>query len=61
MLVLTRHEGQALMIGDDIKIVYLGMSRGQARIGIGAPLDVPVHREEVYKRIQAEEEVNGNR
>ena len=53
MLILTRNIGESLMIGDDIKITVLGNERGnQFQIGIEAPKDVPVHREEVYERIQ---------
>lgn len=58
MLELTRNINQSLMIGDDIKLTILGNNKGkQVRVGIEAPQDVPVHREEVYKRIQDENEV----
>lgn len=54
MLVLSRHLDQTIIIGDDIKITVLGMSGNQVRIGIAAPKEISVHREEVYERIQAE-------
>ncbi|MCP3680237.1 MAG: carbon storage regulator CsrA [Gammaproteobacteria bacterium] len=52
MLILTRRTGETIMIGDNIKITMLGIKGNQARIGIDAPKDVAVHREEVYYRIQ---------
>ena len=52
MLILTRRIGETLMINDDIKITVLGIQGGQVRIGIDAPKDVPVHRQEIYDRIQ---------
>jgi carbon storage regulator len=56
MLVLSRKEGQTITIGEnaDIKIVLLEMNGHCAKIGITAPKSVPVHREEIYERIQAE-------
>lgn len=55
MLVLTRNAGEALHIGDDIKVTILNSNGGsQVRIGIDAPKDVPVHREEIYRKIQRE-------
>lgn len=54
MLVLSRRLEEALIIGDDIKIKVLGISGNQIRIGIEAPKEVSVHREEVYQRIKAE-------
>lgn len=51
MLILTRRTRESLCIGDDIKIIILGVNGNQVRIGIKAPNDVPVHREELYLRI----------
>lgn len=56
MLVLTRRIQETLIIGDDIKITVLGISRGQIRIGIDAPPEVSIHREEIYNRIKRENE-----
>lgn len=55
MLVLSRRLGETLCIGDDIKVTVLGASGTQVRLGIAAPRNVSVHREEVYNRIQAED------
>lgn len=55
MLVLTRKIGETLVIGDDVKLQILGTAGNQVRIGIDAPREVSVHREEVYQRIQQEE------
>ena len=54
MLILTRRAGETLMIGDDVTVTVLGVKGGQIRIGVNAPRVVAVHREEIYKRIQAE-------
>lgn len=54
MLVLTRNVGETLRIGDDIEVVILGVKGHQVRIGTKAPKGVEVHREEIYRRIQAE-------
>lgn len=54
MLVLSRRLEETLIIGDDIRIKVLGISGNQIRIGIDAPREISVHREEVYQRIQAE-------
>lgn len=52
MLILTRRTGESVMIGDDITITVLGVRHGQVRIGITAPKNVIVHREEVYERLR---------
>ena len=54
MLILTRRVGEALMVGDDTKIVVLGVKGSQIRLGINAPKDVKVHREELYEKINEE-------
>ena len=53
MLILTRRVGETLMIGEHVTVTVLGVKGGHVRIGINAPKDVPVHREEIYRRIQA--------
>lgn len=54
MLVLSRRTTESLKIGNDITVVVLGISGNQVRLGIEAPRVIPVHREEIYQRIQAE-------
>lgn len=54
MLILTRKPGEKLIIGDDVELSVLSVKGNQVRIGIEAPKDVPVHREEIYLRIQNE-------
>ncbi|MCZ6821662.1 MAG: carbon storage regulator CsrA [Deltaproteobacteria bacterium] len=54
MLVLTRRLGEVIRIGDDISIRVLDIQRGQVRVAIDAPRDVPVHREEIYQQVQEE-------
>ena len=60
MLILTRRVGETLMIGDDITVTVLGVKGNQVRIGVNAPKDVAVNREEIYQRIQREKEDNGD-
>lgn len=52
MLILTRRVGETLMVGEMISVTVLGVKGNQVRVGINAPKDVPVHREEIYQRIQ---------
>ena len=52
MLVLTRRSGEGIRIGDDIRIVVVEIREGQVRLGIEAPIEQPVHREEIYQKIQ---------
>jgi len=54
MLILTRRVGETLMIGDDVSVTVLGVKGNQVRLGVDAPKDVSVHREEIYQRIQGE-------
>lgn len=54
MLILTRRIGETLVVGDEVTITVLGVKGNQVRIGVNAPKDVAVHREEIYERIQKE-------
>lgn len=60
MLVLTRRISENLIIGDDVIITVLGVQGNQVRIGIDAPRDIPVHRGEIWERIQREKEEKGD-
>lgn len=57
MLILTRRVGETLVIGDDVTVTVLSVRGNQVRIGVNAPKNVTVHREEIYQRIQQEKEI----
>jgi carbon storage regulator len=59
MLILTRRVGETLMVGDEVTVTVLGVKGNQVRIGVNAPREVAVHREEIYERIKAEEGQEG--
>lgn len=59
MLILTRRVGETLMVGDEVTVTVLGVKGNQVRIGVNAPKEVAVHREEIYDRIK-QEQMEGN-
>ena len=61
MLILTRRVGESLMVGEDITITVLGVKGNQVRIGVNAPRDVSVHREEIYDRIHEAEKTKADK
>lgn len=61
MLILTRRVSESLMIGDDVTVTVLGVNGNQVRLGINAPKQTPVHREEIYQRIQREKQQGNHR
>jgi carbon storage regulator len=60
MLILTRRVGETVMIGNEVTVTVLGVKGNQVRIGVNAPKDVAVHREEIYERIKREEDHDGH-
>ena len=60
MLILTRRVGETVMIGNDVTVTVLGVKGNQVRVGVNAPRDVAVHREEIFERIKREEHVGGS-
>jgi len=60
MLILTRRVGETLMIGDEVTVTVLGVKGNQVRIGVNAPKDIAVHREEIFERIKREDDIKGD-
>ena len=60
MLILTRRVGETLMVGDEVTVTVLGVKGNQVRLGVNAPKDVAVHREEIYERIKKEQDPVGH-
>ncbi len=60
MLILTRRPGESIVIGDDITITVIGVRGNQVKFGIAAPAEVPVHRSEIYEKIQREKRTEGS-
>ncbi len=60
MLILTRRIGETLMVGDEVTVTVLGVKGNQVRLGVNAPKNISVHREEIYNKIQKEKEQEGD-
>ena len=58
MLILTRRVGETVMIGDEVSVTVLGVKGNQVRLGVNAPKEIAVHREEIYERIKREQQDN---
>ena len=60
MLILTRRVGEAVMIGNEVTVTILGVKGNQVRVGVNAPRDVAVHREEIFERIKREDQTGNS-